>query len=144
MANDPGSPFGFNDPFTVFWTDFVKRVAPAGATPPSPSTEAMNQMRRAFFDALAQYFDQFMRSEAFLGAMKQSMDHAMSWQNMFNQYVQKGLSAAQMPSRVDTDHVAMLVRGLEERVLDKLDELHRRVDVLEHHGKPEPARKAAK
>jgi hypothetical protein len=63
--------------------------------------------------------------------MKQSMDQALAWQQMINQAMQKGLASAQAPTREDADHVALLVRGMEERVLSKLEELGRRVEQLE-------------
>lgn len=137
----PGMPA---DPFTSFWSDFMAKLGQNAAPPPTPSQEAMNQMRRAFFDAMAQHADQFMRSEAFATAIRQSMDHALGWQQMVNQTLQKTLSAAQMPSRADADHLTMLVRGVEDRLMARLDDVSKRIKQLEN-GKADgkPARGAA-
>lgn len=128
----PQSPFPGLDPFMSMWNDFAGRMSAVGMTPPAPGSDAAQQMRRAFFDSLAQYFDQFMRSEVFLNAMRQSMENGLAMQHMMNQQLQKGLNAMQVPSRADTDHVAMLVRGVEDRLLDRIDELHKRIDRLEN------------
>lgn len=131
MAGD--NKFGVGaDPFSAFWTDFWARAAASGAGAiPQPPPDAMAQMRKAFFDALSEHMEGFMRSEAFLNAMKQSMDHALAWQQMMNQTLQKGLSGAQMPSRDSADHVVLLVRGMEERVLGKLEDMVTRIEKLE-------------
>lgn len=123
------------DPFMAFWTDFAKRVAGAGAVPPQPAPDVMEQMRKAYLGALSEHMEQFMRSEAFLASMKQAMDNALAWQQMMNQTFQQSLSAAQAPAKADVEHVTMLVRGMEERVLDKLEKLGDRVAKLEKSGK---------
>lgn len=128
MSTEPKSAA---DPFVAFWSDMMSRMASAGMTPQNPPPEFVNAARRAFFDAMAHYADQFMRSEAFLSAMKQSMDNALAWQQMMNQYLQRGLQTMQMPTRADADHVVLLVRGMEERLLEKLDELGKRVERIE-------------
>ena len=119
------------DPFMKFWGDFMGKMGAAGMPTPQPSQDFMNQMRRAFFDAMATHADQFMRSEAFLSMMKQGMETSLAWQQSINQFLQKGLAAAQMPSKVDSDHLVSLVRGMEERVLERMDELNKRIDRLE-------------
>ncbi|MBL8880317.1 MAG: hypothetical protein JNG88_14480 [Phycisphaerales bacterium] len=128
----PQNAFPGLDPFMQMWNDFAGRMSAVGMTPPQAGSDAAQQMRRAFFDSLTQYFDQYMRSDAFLNAMRQSMESGLAMQNMINQQLQKGLNAMQMPSRMDTDHVAMLVRGVEDRLLDRIDELHKRIDRLEN------------
>lgn len=119
------------DAFTSFWSDFFGKMASAGVAPPQPSPDVTERMRKAFFESFSKYADEFMRSEAFLKMMKQSMDHGLAWQQAMNQQLQKGLTAAQMPTKSDADHIVMLVRGMEDRLVDKLEELSRRIDHLE-------------
>ena len=138
MAENTSNP-GF-DPFMKFWTDFMGKMSASGMPSPQPSPDFLNQMRRTFFDAMAEQADQFMRSEAFLAAMKQGMETSLAWQQSLNQFLQKGLAAAQMPSKVDSDHLVSLVRGMEERVLERLDELAKRIDRLEGASRPKPAK----
>jgi hypothetical protein len=130
------APSGF-DPFMQFWGEFVKKVSAAGATPPpQPPPDVLLQMRRAFLDAMAQQADQFMRSEAFLNALKQGMEASLAWQQGFNQMMQKGLASAQVPSRADSDHMVVFLRGMEERLLERIDELAARVDSIEKGESP--------
>ncbi len=119
------------DPFTRFWTDMMAKAAAGGTASAGTSPEAAQQMRKVFFDALAEHADQFMRSEQFLAAMKQSMDNALAFRQQLNQFFTKGLQFAQMPTRSDADHVALLVRGMEDRVMDKLEELSSRIERME-------------
>lgn len=130
------------DPFTAMWAEWVKWATPPGGAPPSPTAEATQAMRRMFFDILAGQADQFMRSELFLNSMKQAMDNAMAWQKMINDALQQGLAAAQMPSRADNDHLVTLVRGMEDRLDRKLDDLLNRVEQLERRQQQQPAAKA--
>lgn len=144
MSGDPSYP-GI-DPFMRFWTDLMNRITAAGLTPPKPPPDLMQQLRRTFFDALAEQADQFLRSEAFLNAMKQAMETSLTWQQAINQFLHKGLAAVQIPSRADAEHMVTLLRGMEERVLDRIEDLSRRVAALEsaRGASPNRARPAPK
>ena len=137
MNTESKSPIPGMDQFASFWQDFMSRMStPSGSAAgmgaaPWMTPAALEQARKAFFEAMSKHADEFMRSEAFLGAMKQSMENALAWQNMMNQFLQKSAAAAQVPSRADADHVVLLVRGMEERVLDKLEQLAARIEKLE-------------
>jgi flagellar biosynthesis chaperone FliJ len=75
--------------------------------------------------------------------MKQSMDNALALQQTVNESLQKGLASAQMPSSNDADHVVMLIRGMEERLADKIDKLTERMGKLEK-ARPKPAVKPSR
>jgi hypothetical protein len=122
----PGS-----DPFSTFWTDFFGKMSGGGFTPPSPPAAFSEQMRKSMFGAMAEYADEFMRSEQFLQAMKQGMDNSLALKQQIDQLLTKNLQSAQMPTIADTDNIALLLRGMEERMVGKLDELSERVEVLE-------------
>lgn len=111
---------------TAFWQEFLGKM---GGVQPGP--DATERMRKAFFDAFARWAEEYMRSDAFLASMKQATDAALAWQQNMNEMLKKGLSAAQMPSRDDADHVTLLVRGMEDRLLDRLEQITRRLDKLE-------------
>lgn len=142
MSTAGGFGFPGGDPFTAFWSEFWGKFgAPGapGASVPPPQPEVFERMRKAFFDAMAQQAEQFLRSETFLKAMKQAMDNALGVQQMMNESLRKGLSAAQAPTRADADHVSQLVRDAEERILDRLEALDRRVERLERPAVRRPA-----
>lgn len=125
------NPFVGPDPFIRFWSDFMGKLASAGIAPPQPAPDILKDIRRTFFDALAEQADQFMRSEAFLGMMKQGVESSLAWQRTISQFMQKGLNAAQVPSTADADHFVVLLRGMEDRIVERIDDLAKRVDQLE-------------
>lgn len=104
----------------------------ASATiPTGASTDTVKQMRKAFSGVMADQAEEFMRSEVFLGAMKQAMDGALAMKQQINELLTKNLKTMQMPSRTDSDNLVLAVRGMEERLMGKLDELSQRVERLE-------------
>ncbi|MFN0136418.1 MAG: hypothetical protein ACKVS9_09930 [Phycisphaerae bacterium] len=114
----------------AFWQDFFGKM---GGMQPGP--DAMERMRKAFMDSMSKWAEEYMRSEAFLGSMKQSMDASLAWQQKINEQLQKGLAAAQMPSREDTDQVTLLIRGMEDRLMDRLERITQRIEKLEKSKK---------
>jgi polyhydroxyalkanoate synthesis regulator phasin len=66
--------------------------------------------------------------------MKQATDHAVAWQKNLNDMMRRALSAAQVPSRSDSEHLVALVRGMEERLMAKLEDLGSRVERLERRA----------
>ena len=134
MNNPSGSTAGMADPFMRFWSDMMSKMAPPGVAVPSmgPSQEEIaRQMRQAFFDAWAGHCEEFMRSEQFLGMMKESMDHTLAFREQMNKFFVKTLRDYQMPSQDDTDSILLAVRRLEDRVLKRVDELSQRVEAME-------------
>jgi hypothetical protein len=134
MASSPG--FGMPgmpgmEAWNSFWSDFLSKSMPPGVSPTTPPAEFAERMRKGFFEAMSKYFEEYLRSESFLNSMKQSMDHALAWQQAMNQYMQNSLSSAQAPTRADADHVVLLIRGMEDRVMARLDDLTERVERLE-------------
>ena len=125
------------DPFTRFWSDIMAGMSGGVGAPGSTQDDMMRQMRRVFFDAWAQQCEEFMRSDAFLAMMKQSMESALAFREKTNEYLNKALNDAHMPSREDTDSILIAVRTLQEQVLDRLDGLSKRVEALEaRNGRP--------
>ncbi|MDO8632723.1 MAG: hypothetical protein Q7R41_19755 [Phycisphaerales bacterium] len=120
------------DPFSKFWMDCLTKMASAGFAPPPSSTtesseEAVKQMRRAFFDSWAQHCEEFMRSPAFLEGMKRAMDSSLAFREQLNEFMTRALHEGQIPARSDTDSILVVLRSLEDRVLDRLDRLEKRV-----------------
>ena len=135
MDQYTGSSFGHGpDPFTKFWTDCVARMSGSSFTqsPPQLSEDALQQMRRAFFDAWAHHCDEFLRSPVFLDGMKKALDGALAFREQLNEFMTRALHEAQAPARNDTDSIMLVLRSMEERVLDRLDRLEERVDALDH------------
>ena len=139
------------DPFMRFWSDMMSNMAGAGVTAPAPGPmpeEAMRQMRQVFFDAWSRSCEEFMRSEVFLTMMKDSMDGALAFRKQLNEFLGKALNEGQMPSRTDMESITLAVRRMEERVLDRVEDLSRRVGELEgrfeSNDDAKPARRPSK
>jgi hypothetical protein len=129
-ANDSGAA---SDPFSRFWVDLMSKMSgtPFAPTASQMQDDAMKRTRQAFFDAWAQHCDEFLRSDAFLEVMKKSMDSALAFKQELNEFMTKALHDQQMPARSDTDSILVVLRSMEDRVLERIDRLSRRVDALE-------------
>jgi hypothetical protein len=142
------------DPFSRFWVDLISKMSTAGfgaaAPAPPPHEDTFRRMRQAYFDAWAKHCDEVLHSPAFLDMMKKSLDNALAFKQELNEYLTKALHENQMPARSDTDSILLVLRSLEDRVLDRLDRLTGRVENLEEAvggaavEKPEGPSRAAK
>lgn len=130
---------------TKFWTDMMAQMGQAAAQGGMPGastngrsagsapafTDAAKSMQRAFFDAMAKYFDDFMRSEQFLDHMKQTMDQSIQMKKMMDDFLIQAQTTLQSPVRGDVEDLAHLLRGIEERLFDRLDKLEEKVAAVE-------------
>lgn len=104
--------------------NFSKAMAAAFKfTPESTPPELMRQMRSGIFEALAQSWDEYLRSPQFLDAMRQWMDNAVAFRKISNEFLGRVRNEVQAPSRSDIDTVMLAVRHMEKRLLDRLDEM---------------------
>jgi len=93
--------------FQKMWMDSATKMFQTAftASPNSPPPELIKQMRSGIFAALAQSWDEFMRSPQFLDATKQWMENAISFRKMSNEFMARVRAELQAPSRDDTDTV---------------------------------------
>jgi hypothetical protein len=122
--------------FNQFWGDFFTRMgAPPeamrmGSPTPGASPEMIKQMQRVFFDAMAKYCDDYMRSEPFLQMMKQTMDRSLAFKQQLDQFLGAAQKGMQAPARADIDDLSGTLLKIEERVLDRLDALETKVAAM--------------
>jgi hypothetical protein len=90
-----------------------------GAAPP----EILRDIRTGIFKALAESWDEFLRSPQFLDTMRQWMDNAIVFRKVTDEFLGRARNELQAPSRNDLDNVILAVRHMEKRLLDRLDEL---------------------
>lgn len=131
------------DPLTQFWADLLSRMgmaqpgtggASAPAQPAAPTAvppDVIRQMQRAFFDALAKYFDEYMRSEQFLQLLKESMDRSLQFKQQVDQFLAQLHRGVQSPAKADVDDLAGLLKSIEERLLARLERLEEQVAAVE-------------
>lgn len=130
-----------NNPFAKFWTDMAAQMMGPPTAPPNQgdARDAMfRQMRQAFFDAWARSCEEFLSSEMFLEAMKKSMDASLAFRQQMNEFFAKALHETQSPTRSDTDSILLVLHGLEDRLLARIEDLSQRVAAMET-GQSAPA-----
>jgi hypothetical protein len=116
--------------FQKIWGETFSKLMQLGVTfsPDSAPPEILRQMRSGIFQALAQSWDQFLRSPQFMEGMKQWMDSAIAFRKLSNDFFTKVRHETQAPSRDDIDSVMLAVRHMESRVLDRVEELAAQVE----------------
>lgn len=58
------------------------------------SPDVLRKMQAAFFDAMAQHAEQYMRSPQFLEAMKRSMDQALQFKRQMDDFLKSNMANA--------------------------------------------------
>ena len=101
---------GFNEQIEKFqkiWIDTFSRMTQGAFafTPDSAPPEMLRQMRSGIFQALAQSWDEYLRSPQFMEATKQWMDSAVFIRKMTNDLLTKTHHETQNPAREDIDSV---------------------------------------
>lgn len=118
--------------FFEMWADVATKMATAGmsVSPDVPPPEAARQVRTAVFETMAQYADRFMRSPQFLEFARTSLDADLGAREGFNDLLTKLRHELQGVARQDVESVLAGVHQMERRVMDRLDEIDKRLDEL--------------
>jgi hypothetical protein len=122
--------------FQKIWMESASKVMQAAFTmgPNSPPPEILRQIRSGIFQALANSWEEFMRSPQFLDGMKQWTENAISFRKLSNDFMAKVRNELQAPSRDDMDSIMLTIRHVEKRLLDRIDDLSAQI------GQRSPAR----
>ena len=124
--------------FQKIWMESMAKLMQTAftLTPNSPPPEILRQIRSGIFQALAQSWEEFMRSPQFLEGMKQWMETAINFRKMTNDFMAKVRNEMQAPSRDDIDTILLSVRHMEKRLLDREEELSAQVAQLKQQVAP--------
>jgi hypothetical protein len=130
--------------FQKIWMDSLSKMMQAAFTfnPNGPPPEVLKQMRSGIFQALAQSWDEFLRSPQFLETMKQWMENAISFRKMTNDLMANVRNEMQAPSRDDIGNILLAVRHLEKRVLDRIEVIE--TQLARGNGNGGPAKHGAR
>ncbi|MGD0768782.1 MAG: hypothetical protein ABSB42_11410 [Tepidisphaeraceae bacterium] len=111
--------------FGQLWLEMLSRSGSlfGQMKPGEPPPEAARQFRGAVFKSMADQADQFMRSETFLQAMKQSLDAALNFQKQYQTMLTEFRHSTEGVASTDIDAAMTLLRQMESRVLDRLENL---------------------
>ena len=127
--------------FQKLWMQSASKMLQATlSASPNAEPEALRQMRAGMFQALAQSWDEFMRSPQFLNKMQQWTEGALTLRKLSSECLARMRNELQAPSRNDVDTIMLAIRHLETRVLDRIDCLSEQVNNLSRqHTKPATA-----
>ncbi len=122
--------------FQRIWMDtFSKLLQIAVKLPPdSAPPEVLREMRNGVFQGLAKSWDEFLRSPQFLEGMKQWMESAITMRKFSNQFLTRSHHELQGTAREDIDSIMLAVRHMENRLLDRLEQLEAKVESLSQPG----------
>src|SRR5574340_905682 len=125
MSDNPDKTAEQAAAFQQIWLDSMSKLTQSafafgpGTAPP----EVLREIRGGILQALAKSWEEFMRSPQFLESMKQWMDQAVSFRKMTNDFMANVRNELQGTSREDIDTIMLAVRHLEQRVLDRVEDL---------------------
>jgi len=119
--------------FQKIWMDSMSKIMQTAFTlgPNTPPPDVLRQMRSGLLQALAQSWEEFMRSPEFLAGMKQWMNNAIAFRKMTNDFMANVRNEMQAPSRDDIGSIMLTVRHMEKRLLDRMDALDAQVRKLD-------------
>lgn len=134
--------------FQKIWLETFNKMAQAGFSfsPDAAPPEFLRQMRSGIFQALSRSWEEFMRSPQFLDSVKMMMENAIAFRQMSNELLTQARHSVQGPARSDIDDLMQAIHHLETRILDRVEELSNRLNVLENklnssaNGAPAPKR----
>src|SRR4051794_23934000 len=119
--------------FQRIWMDTFTKMTQTGFSfsPESAPPEFMRQMRSGIFGAMAQSWDEFMRSPQFMESMKMMMDNAITFRKMSNDFLTQAHHSFQGTAQADIDNLMLAIRHMENRILDRVEDLSVRLDKME-------------
>lgn len=118
--------------FTKMWTDFASKMAAGGMAMPGQDAgpDMARQMRDAFFRSWSEACDRYMRSEEFMGMMRDSMRAAIELRKQMVGQLGDLQHSMQGASRQDTDRLLKSIDNLDRRVNETFDQLMKNMDAL--------------
>jgi len=130
--------------FQKIWMESMSKLMHAAFTftPNSAPPELLRDIRNGILQALAESWNEFLRSPQFQDGLKQWMDNAVAFRKLSNDFMAKARKEMQAPSREDLDAVMLSVRHAETRILDRVEELAQQLNDLNQQPGG-PARKSA-
>jgi len=101
--------------FGQLWLEMLSRSESlfGQVKPGEPPPEAARQFRGALFKTMADQVEQFMRSETFLQAMKQSLDAALNFQKQYQTMLTEFRHSTEGVASTDIEAGMMMFRKME-------------------------------
>ena len=132
MSDGKDTPWEQAAAFQKIWSETFSKMTQGAFqfSPDSAPPEFMRQMRSSMFQALGKTWEEFMRSPEFLSSMKQTMDSAIAFKKMTNEFLVKAHDEMQGTSKEDLRALLAAVGRMEANVHARLDRLEERLDEM--------------
>jgi hypothetical protein len=140
--SDPSENFAAQSAaFQKIWLESMSKVMQTAfaSAPNSAPPELLRQIRDGILQALADAWNEFLRSPQFQAGMKQWMDQAVAFRQTSGDFLAKARKEMQAPTSADLDAILLAVRHLETRLLDRIEGLSAEVQGLRAQAGPPPA-----
>lgn len=146
MSEGKDTPWEQAAAFQKIWSDTFSKMTQGAFqfSPDSAPPEFVRQMRTSMFQALGQTWEEFMRSPEFLNSMKQTMDSAIAFKKMTNEFLVKAHDELQGTSKEDLRALLAAVGRMEANVHARLDRLEERLEGLTSNAATSKAKTAKK
>jgi hypothetical protein len=99
-------------------------------SPESAPPELMRQIRSGLFQALAQSWDEFLRSPEFMRSMKETMDQAIAFRKLSTDFLAKARHELGGLGPQDADALVLAISRMESRMVEGLSELSAQLAAL--------------
>jgi hypothetical protein len=138
---------GVTNPFIQPWMEFWSRTIEQSQEQTSAVLEAMQgapdleTLRRRWLDSLSKNIDMFMRSPAFLEAMRRNFEAMTEMKSHSEEAAQNLARETGIPRISDVSGLFERLRLAQEVILDRLSAIERRLEAIETAVKRSPAKR---
>ena len=122
------------EPYREFWAEYVQRASDTARQMFQSATGADADPRtwqRRWLEAVGQSVDAYLRSPAFLDAMKQNMDMMIKAKLQADDFTKEFARNANLPTASDVTGIFERLRSVEDAILARLAQMDRRLEAIE-------------
>jgi hypothetical protein len=122
------------EPYREFWAEYVQRASDTARQMFQSATGADADPRtwqRRWLEAVGQSVDAYLRSPAFLDAMKQNMDMMIKAKLQADDFTKEFARNANLPTASDVTGIFERLRSAEDAILARLAQMDRRLEAIE-------------
>jgi len=138
---------GFTNPFFEPWMEFWANTVEQSKEQTAALLDAMKgvpdmeTLRRRWLDSLSGHLDTFLRSPAFLEAMRRNFEAMTEMKSHGEQAAQEVARQTGVPRMPDVSGLFERLRLAQQVILDRLESIMRRLEAIETHVKRRPAKR---
>jgi hypothetical protein len=133
MSDTPETSADQTAAFAKLWSDACTRLMQAAmaSNPETAPPEVLRQIRGGLMQALAQSWEEFLRSPQFLEGMKQTMEQAVAFRNLSTEFLTKTRHATEGVAQEDMESLHAALGQMQSRLARQMEALSAQVSRLE-------------